>query len=284
MTKEAKSCQVLQCRVRDDPEATVFRPAQSRLPDENEPVCETQFQNQFTKWVYWRSRYVDSLDMEITDGPDGWRTAKQRRGTEAWGTSGSKTLGSHRRRRGLSNYVVLDVDQRRGRGPETVTFHNVPPGTYQVAVDQFSKDSLLGNDNIKDGAPYVTIYLGGGQVAFDCAIPPECEAVQAVWNVVDIKIEAAGVDVDGTNKYSIRLIDDPAKMTKLWSINKPASDDAETVSRYIPWRLGVMYPKREAYFKATITEYTDSQLQNVCYGKCKASPGTKGFDGCLDHR
>lgn len=276
---EARSCRVRSCVVHGDPQVTNFRPSGDGKT--KEPICPKDFPNQFPKWVYWGARYVDRLEKQIvTEGSDGWFGGGKRfvpqdaPGASAWTTNGVK------------NFMILDVDQRRGRGPETVTFFNAPPGRYQIAVDQFSRDGHSSSPNIMDGMPYVTIYLGGNEVAFVCEIDPNCPEVQAVWNVVNIEIREVGPNGDGKTRYSVRLIDQKEQMQRLHAINLPTDGAPMRVNRWVPWgvggRMGVKYPKPEDYFKPSIADYNDAQLTQVCHGKCVRAEGTtEDYDQCL---
>lgn len=248
-----------------------------KLNNKCQPKCLNSYSNQFQKWVFWNARYVGKLHKEILRQGG---TAQYRPEMGPW-----KKVEN-------DNYLVLDVDQRNGRGPETVTFHNIPPGRYQVAVDKYSNDVSW---NIKDANPIVQIYLGGGSrgaVVFDCKISDSCRTQAMLWNVVEIEVKKAGIAPDG-DKYEIRLVDQKEKMTQLWAVNGPSMSSAKTVLRPAPkqscnwfgsnckWIIGDV---RENYFRL-VHDWKDFDYQDTCYGTCEKSSGTGDeYEGCLDKK
>jgi len=262
------------------------------------PQCSSNYVNDFPKWVFWKARMMDRMDLRIGN----FRLHVDR---PFWEGGDIKTSGSVVRsgdagdwRYRTSHWIVLDVDQTRGKGPETVTFHNVPPGTYQIAVDQFP--DRTGN-SIKEANPEVKIYLGSNAVTFLCSIPPECRSAEKIWSVVDIVIKADGqIEKEGVmqNKYSVRLLDDASRMAPLERDTAPTSDRTDSVDRSGPpcsWRgtglfgLGSKKYQCDVHwddYYGQISSYTDDKYAKICRGSCVVGEGTNniGFDSCLDHR
>eukprot|EP00930_Biecheleria_cincta_P041873 TRINITY_DN2877_c0_g2_i2.p1 TRINITY_DN2877_c0_g2~~TRINITY_DN2877_c0_g2_i2.p1 ORF type:complete len:2760 (+),score=401.85 TRINITY_DN2877_c0_g2_i2:464-8281(+) len=152
------------------------------------------------------------------------------------------------------HYIVLDTDKRTGYGPETATFRNVPPGLYQIAVNQFAGPR---STNIASGNPRVSIYIGGNAVAFECKISPDCEREALIWNVVNIEITRGDPTADGEYEYKIRLIDYKEGMIALRSIDLPTK----------------MFHRKDKlsndYFAEQSKLYSDQELKHVCHGKCE---------------
>jgi len=187
--------------------------------------------NQLPQWAHWYNKRVDTLNRD------------------------------ERRPWVESNYIKLDVDERNGFGPETVTFGNLPPGTYQIVVDTFTN----GYADIRVGRPVVTLYLGRSSIPFKCTISPSCTAASRVWNVVNIVIEE--VSRNSTSEtYRVRLKDSRANMEKLHLLDVVTSSSFQL-------RHG----------------YSDRYLQNVCFGACAPADGRAGggrgstSSGCVDH-
>jgi len=179
------------------------------------------------------------------------------------------------------NYMVLNVDKRTGYGPETITFHNAPPGLYQIAVNIFSRKDA--RSNIKDGNPTVTLYVGGtGGAVFECRIHPDCTNISRVWNVVNIRIDDAGEELangkpTGKRRYYFRLLDIAENMQALHEVDLPTTDEVEDEKE--KHSHGNRRAKQAQYF--TILpgmDYDDRYLQFVCHGQCSPSPG---YSQCL---
>jgi len=267
MKQEQQVCRTMECETEDDPVATKFVTHGGGTP---KPKCYTVFKNQFPKWVFWDSRYIDNIEKKMDEG--GYVTAVD----PGW--------------TGVKNWIVLDVDQRKGRGPETVTLNNVPPGTYQVAVDLFSKEE---SSDVRDGDPEVTLTMGGNAVTFICKIPRSCADQQGVWNVLEVKVtrNAAKYTDEQTgkteDKFDIKILDQRGSMTKIRSVNLPASSIPARVGRWIKtksfWSSEVTVSQvMEDYFNAAVDSYTDMQLDRACHGQCELAEQTfEGHKDCL---
>jgi len=276
---EKQACATKVCSVKTSgQESTVFY--------NGVPQCYNNYPNDFPKWIFWKARMMDKMDLRIEDFSLPYN--------RIWPIPDVATSGTLYRngdagdwKYRTAHWIVLDVDQRSGKGPETVTFHNVPPGTYQIAVDQFTDAP-----NIKDANPEVRIYLGGNAISFRCTIPVNCQAAERVWSVVDIQIQHMPhryidpQDGSESNKYSVRLVDDYARMAGMSQDTAPSSSKGVGVYRSGPPCLyGMCTPRWEDYYQP-MTSYLDEDYKAQCHGRCYADMGTHniGFEDCLDHR
>lgn len=234
-TVEGKACAVKGCRRERN---------QVKFID-GKPSCRTLWPDQFPKWVTYASRYVDSMDRRVVGhDPDRAKKGQVQQLSEA-----ANWTPDH--------YMVLDVDKMSGYGPETVTFKNVPPGVYQIVVNQYGG---YDKSTLAQGNPRVTLYIGSNNVAFECKISPQCKQDAFVWNVVNINVTAGDADLNGEIEYSIRLIDDEPDMQILRRLDLPT----RTVPDFANWG----WSRDDLAWLASNRFYSDDELKNVCYGKC----------------
>jgi len=194
-----------------------------------EEDCSNVWVNPLPQWVNWYTRKVDTLNTD--------------------------------RRLSSDSYLYLDVDEKNGYGPETVTFMNVPPGTYQVVVDTWDSS----RSDVRDASPMVTLYIGKTSIPFKCTPDPSCTSESKLWNVVNIIIEEVQGDAGG-RKYRVRLKDSHSNMEPLHELDLPTDD-------YFGVKAGGESPQRS---------YNNEYLKNVCYGTCEVAPGSS-YDTCVDH-
>mmetsp|Transcript_31798 Transcript_31798/g.83653 ORF Transcript_31798/g.83653 Transcript_31798/m.83653 type:complete len:876 (-) Transcript_31798:119-2746(-) len=227
--------------------------------------------NQWSKWLDEESGayYVDDLQYRW-NGSD--RVVLP--GAEAW-------MGD--------SYMKLDAHTEGGFGPETVTFRNPPPGTYQLVVNRMdpnSEASQTSQRTITDESPLVTVYLGNSAV-FDCEIDPDCAIRSRLWNVANIRIEEDGDEFDalgrrtGRKRYRASLVDTKQPMKKLHSLDLPTTEElaAKTV-RWAPGPFGVPNLVYEHYFKSRYKD-NDEYVQKVCYGSCRPRHSNSANRGCV---
>jgi len=240
--------------------------------------------NQFAKWVFCITRQITKLSARFD-------LAGNLHREPAWA--------------GVDNYMVLDVDQRQGKGPETVTFQNPPPGTYQIVVDEFGQRG--GTFNIVDANPKVSIWIGGNEIAFTCEMPRSCKSGQRFWVAAEVKIErmmtSEGTPVmDGSfEQYSIRIEDRKHMMAPLRAVNLPTDPAHGRVCRWkkvwVPrWRGLFAWGEPdyydmvweacnggpEHYFYNDNYNYNDDDFKDVCFGSCRVAEGVpEGYDSCL---
>jgi hypothetical protein len=288
---EEKSCYSKECSEEDNLRGGFETVMRGNEPDKS-PVCEKSFPNQFPKWVNWASRYCENLH-KINTG----RLGDSSSGTYSQSYSGTKTGTESSDWDNAESYLLLDVDQREGYGPETITMHNPPPGDYQIVVDQFTKSvpSHMAN-NIMAAVPRVELTLGGGvgadQVMFRCKITETCARDYTkkdahLWQAVTIKIVKSGqVHDEETNqlldKYNIRLLRDN-RQQPLTSVALPTTNKQESIIRWVSNRVGILYPTWEAYFEFKVDQYSGGELTEICYGECEgANKYTReNFGDCL---
>eukprot|EP00933_Yihiella_yeosuensis_P050074 TRINITY_DN4783_c0_g2_i2.p1 TRINITY_DN4783_c0_g2~~TRINITY_DN4783_c0_g2_i2.p1 ORF type:complete len:278 (-),score=14.63 TRINITY_DN4783_c0_g2_i2:246-1052(-) len=239
----------------------------TKLHPNGRPYCDI-VRDQFGKWVTWATRYATLLDQRIPvkDGRKRRKLSYHRKGRSYVGTVQPEGMEGWT----PDNSMLLDVDQMNGNGPETITFKNVPPGTYQIVVNKYSNDF---RSNIAAGNPRVTIYMGGNGVAFECTIDPQCKRSAQVWNVVNIKVYHTDEFLEnGERKYRIDIVDEEKHMKRLHWVDLPTTDDVHLV-----FGLG------GKWFRLASAEYSDKYLANVCAGQCRPTRRSAGFESCL-HR
>eukprot|EP00930_Biecheleria_cincta_P041874 TRINITY_DN2877_c0_g3_i1.p1 TRINITY_DN2877_c0_g3~~TRINITY_DN2877_c0_g3_i1.p1 ORF type:complete len:1175 (+),score=162.63 TRINITY_DN2877_c0_g3_i1:55-3579(+) len=243
---EFNACAMKGCRFTGLSSVVAF----SSETEKGSPLCHYVMTDQFPKWVHYASRYVDSMDRRIVGhDPEARLKGRVQPLPEAvnWNPD---------------HYMLLDVDKKTGYGPETVTFHNVPPGIYQVVVNQFSRGNGL---RLVHGNPRVTVYIGRNNVAFECKISPQCVQDAFVWNVVNIEVTAGKAAPDGELEYEIRLIDNEEDMKILRRIELPTARGIDQLACH---------------------PYSDQELKQVCYGKCSLVDKSleHAYGSCLKSR
>lgn len=149
--------------------------------------------NQFAKWVFWNARYMTKLNQRVTT-----------KITDARSFIGSKVSTVHAD--WPDHHIALDVDQKYGKGPETVTFENVPPGTYQIVVNMFKATAAVKEKGIEEANPRVRITIGHNAV-FNCRIPESClKGKRRLWQVADIVIQEPVKGEDGKYYTKFKLL------------------------------------------------------------------------------
>lgn len=94
-------------------------------------------------------------------------------------------------------FVRLDVDDRDGEGPETITVLGVLPGTYHYFVhDYSSRDNAQSSALARSGAE-VKVYQGGQTYRFQAGH----DRVGNVWNVCSIEVTPDGAVVNKIDTY-----------------------------------------------------------------------------------
>lgn len=190
-----------------------------------------------------------------------------------------------------NSFVVLDVDAMQGFGPETMSFNNVPPGRFQIVVNQWSVAG--GALFIQDAVPRVTIQMGN--VQFECRIQEACAAVISarLWYVADLFIgEQQGPD-NGKYIHKIKILDQRRSMERLTRQTLPADPLTKvekqwraqpgTGQQYWVWR----YSAKPALGESTSGEWPlDQTLNTICYGMCEhvdvTGTSPTNFRRCLD--
>lgn len=99
----------------------------------------------------------------------------------------------------------LEVDHRDGFGPETMTFTNVPPGLYKIAVHAFSLETSL-----REANPTVKFWLGDA-VLIHCTLDRKsCGQSRQYsdvrwWNVATLSVEELDYSVEGRGMRMIYI-------------------------------------------------------------------------------
>jgi hypothetical protein len=134
--------------------------------------------NQFSKWVFFKTRYADNLynkEEQEADRPAG---------------EGS---------------IRLEVDKQKGPGPETISLKNPPPGTYQLLASSYQRSVVGGTSaDIRNAHPTLVIALASN-VQFTCTMQSDCVSRSLFWYVGDLKVEE---DIHGKRSYRIKDVSD----------------------------------------------------------------------------
>ena len=94
-------------------------------------------------------------------------------------------------------FVRLDVDDRDGEGPETITVLGVLPGTYRYFVHDYTgRDDAQSSSLARSGAE-VKVYQGGQTYRFQAGH----DRVGNVWNVCSIEVTPDGAAVNRIDTY-----------------------------------------------------------------------------------
>ncbi|MFH1266492.1 MAG: carboxypeptidase regulatory-like domain-containing protein [Planctomycetota bacterium] len=105
-------------------------------------------------------------------------------------------------------FVNLDVDDRDGNGPETITVLGVLPGKYQYFVhDYTNRDTGQGTALACSGAE-VKLYQAGQTYRFQA----DNESVGTIWRVCDIEVTEIGAKVTRINRYESGQVKTTAAM------------------------------------------------------------------------
>jgi len=194
------------------------------------PLCLSYKQkayNQYDKWVFWDVRYASDLQKRCYRS--GIEDSYPKINCNGW--------ARHAKDWNQEHHILLDVDEQSGHGPETISFKNVPPGTYQVVVNQWTTTSRkvrdrFGNkvtvEDIAYANPRVNLYIGGNSIRFECLIPDSCLSQVRIWNVVNVEVKDIGPYENGKNgerKYQIRLIDSRDEIQPLRWVEMPTRRD-----------------------------------------------------------
>jgi len=236
---ESQSCSVHNCVTRKGSRETAIYKKTGHYR------CKTYYNDQFSKWVFFMSRQVKHLDKRIDRKnkkvyvPDRFK--------DEYGEWNHK------------NSITLNLDDVNGMGPETMTYTNIPPGTYQIAVEKYSAE----NETLQVANPVVNIYIGASGIKFECRIDPSCKYAATMWNVADVEVIAVN-----ETYYRVQIRNSALK--PLRAIDMPTNG----VIKGGGWR--------GKYFEPYYTLYTDEYLSKTCQGRCELTPSTpEVYKQCL---
>eukprot|EP00435_Cladocopium_sp_Y103_P040479 s54_g11.t1 len=232
--------------------------------------------NQYDKWVFWDVRYASDLQKRCYRSGIG----------DSYPKINCNGWARHAKDWNEEHHMVLDVDEQSGHGPETISFKNVPPGTYQVVVNQWTTTSRkirdrFGNkvtvEDIAYANPRVNLYIGGNSIRFECLIPDSCLSQVRIWNVVNVEVKDIGPYENGKNgerKYQIRLIDSKDEIQPLRWVEMPTRRD----ERKREWTQ--KDTQNQQYWQmGTATEYPDGYVKQACVGQCE--PANAEYKECM---
>ena len=83
-----------------------------------------------------------------------------------------------------NEFVQLDVDDRNGEGPETITVLGVQPGTYRYYVHDYSNRDVPDGRALANSGAEVKVYQGGQPVTFR----PRRDVEGNIWDVCTIEV------------------------------------------------------------------------------------------------
>jgi uncharacterized protein YfaP (DUF2135 family) len=99
-------------------------------------------------------------------------------------------------------FVSLDIDDRNGRGPETITVLGVRPGTYHYFVHDFTNKDDLSSGALARSGGEVKVYQRGQSYRFRA----NNEATGNVWHVCDIVVTDEGAEVRRVDQYESKQL------------------------------------------------------------------------------
>jgi uncharacterized protein YfaP (DUF2135 family) len=107
-------------------------------------------------------------------------------------------------------FVSLDVDDRDGQGPETITLLGVIPGTYHYFVHDFTNHRLSQSDALARSQAEVRVYQGAQSYRFRA----NNESTGNVWHVCDIVVDGSGATVQRVDTYETRRLEQEIRLDK----------------------------------------------------------------------
>ncbi len=99
-------------------------------------------------------------------------------------------------------FVNLDVDDRDGEGPETITVLGVLPGVYHYFVHDYTNRDATESQSLARSGAEVKVYQGGQTYRFQV----NSGAAGTTWNVCDIEVTSSGATVKKVNTYDSRQL------------------------------------------------------------------------------
>jgi len=95
-------------------------------------------------------------------------------------------------------FVRLDVDDRNGQGPETMTILGVLPGVYRYFVHDYSNRDRPESNRLARSGAEVKVYHGGQTYRFRAGHQRKGN----IWNVCTIEVNGDGAIVKETDTYA----------------------------------------------------------------------------------
>jgi len=244
--------------------------------------------NEFPKWVQTWNKKMDRLDVRWTERQNYqgaqyrqvpyddyyWQGSRRRADRFRPGPKTGQTLAKIYEK---SGFIELDVDNMKGKGPETITFEDVPAGRYQIVVNVWS-----GKYDIRNADPSIKIMLG--LTSFLCKMPPQCAGVGArYWHVADVLVKAPKqVEVKRADGVTVKeyinpitILDRSQQMEPLTSATLPVypRNLKSSGSRSLPIQEGNLeqwwYAGQAAFGQGDSGLWpSDTALNSVCRGSC----------------
>ena len=100
-------------------------------------------------------------------------------------------------------FVSLDVDDRDGEGPETITVLGVLPGRYHYFVHDYTNANSVDSTALSNSGAVVKVYHGGQTYRFRT----DKQSIGNHWHVCDIDVSADGsATVRKIDKYETKVV------------------------------------------------------------------------------
>ena len=116
-------------------------------------------------------------------------------------------------------FVNLDVDDRDGQGPETITVLGVLPGTYHYFVHDYTNRQDAQNTVLSHSGGEVKVYQGGQTYRFHT----NSRSIGNVWHVCDIVVSDTGASVRKIDEYETKQMQEAQAGTVILAIDVSGS-------------------------------------------------------------
>uniref|UniRef100_A0A7S2JMP0 Uncharacterized protein n=2 Tax=Zooxanthella nutricula TaxID=1333877 RepID=A0A7S2JMP0_9DINO len=276
-TSEARACKMSTVRLETPLQGWIG--THKCIPEANgRPEIKKVAENQFPKWVHPLVQYMTNLDRRLNGkSPYAGAQDKKEQRAEDFAHPDLEVMAMPER----EGYMLLDPISS-AYGPETVTFRDVPPGRYQIAVR-----SYLQAGKMDMPGPRVRISIGNNGL-FSCQMTPTCRRQQQVWNVANIVLDD-GEPYGNRTRYRIKILDMQDTMVPLTQASLPTNPNTRelgtrpnTVKRLFGFGHSTPYKFRwwqsDAPWKEGPDGPTDQALAaDACLGICEPL-----FDGQAD--
>lgn len=139
-------------------------------------------------------------------------------------------------------FVSLDVDAQRGRGPETVTVLGVLPGTYHYFVHDYTNRNYLESVALGHSGAEVRVYQGGQTYRFRA----NGRSQGNIWRVCDIQVTAAGATVTKIDRYESKRHQEASQVDLVMNKEKPSAYARTTAEPKVEYEPMAVAPKPRA--------------------------------------
>lgn len=164
-------------------------------------------------------------------------------------------------------FVRLDVDDRDGQGPETITVLGVLPGEYRFFVHDYTNRDKPKSTALAHSGAEVRVYHGGQTYRFRAGH----DAPGNIWNVCNIRVTPEGAEVVRVDRYEGSQGEKLGLYAKRTMGNREAwigrlggsATSEEAVAAGLAWLARHQHP--EGYWSSTClgpkSQHADSQCR-----------------------